>query len=76
MEKLKSRKLWTAVLGVIAGVALAFGVEAEEISAVAGAVTAAVSVVSYIFTEGKIDAERVRIAAAAAETARQALTDK
>ena len=76
MEKLKSRKLWTAVLGVIAGVALAFGVEAEEISAVAGAVTAAVSVVSYIFTEGKIDVERVKTAAAAAETARQALTDK
>ncbi len=67
MEKLKSRKLWAAVLGIVAGMAVAFGVDADAVSAVAGAVTTAVSVVSYILTEGRIDAERMRGGAEAAD---------
>lgn len=58
--KLLSRKLWMAIAGVATGVALALGVEASEISTVAGAVTALVSVVTYIITEGKVDAESVK----------------
>lgn len=61
LEKLKSRKFWAAVLGVAVGVGLAFGVDGDSITAVAGAVTALVSVVTYIRTEGKIDAEAITV---------------
>ena len=56
LEKLKSRKLWLAVGGMCAGIALAFGVEASDLQTVAGAVTTLASVVVYILAEGKVDA--------------------
>ena len=56
LEKLKSRKLWAAVVGVIVGLAAAFGIEGNEYAEVAGIVTSAVSVMSYIFAEGAVDA--------------------
>lgn len=62
LKKLTSRKLWLAIAGVAAGLAMALGVEVSDIQAVAGAVTAIASVISYITTEGKIDAERVKVA--------------
>ena len=63
-EKLLSRKLWLSIAGVVSGIALAIGVEGDAISTVAGSITAAISVLSYIIVEGKIDTAR---AAAAAE---------
>lgn len=63
MDKLKSRKLWTAIVGVIAGVAMAFGLDAQDVGAVSGAVVSVVSVVAYIVTEGRIDAAAVGQAA-------------
>ena len=62
LRKLSSRKLWMALAGIATGVAMALGAESAEISTVAGAVTAIVSVVTYIITEGKIDAEGVKSA--------------
>lgn len=62
LRKLSSRKLWMALAGVAGGLALALGVDVSDIEAVAGAVTAVVSVVTYIITEGKIDAEGVKTA--------------
>lgn len=56
MNKLKSRKLWAAVVGVIVGLAAAFGIDGSEYAEVAGIVTSAVSVMSYIFAEGAVDA--------------------
>ena len=56
LEKLKSRKLWLAVGGMCAGIALAFGVDASDLQTVAGAVTTLVSAVVYILAEGKVDA--------------------
>jgi hypothetical protein len=41
---------------------MALGVEVSDIQAVAGAITAVASVITYIITEGKIDAERVKVA--------------
>lgn len=61
-EKLTSRKLWMAIAGVATGIAMVLGVDGSEISTVAGAVTTLVSVVVYIITEGKIDAEGVKVA--------------
>lgn len=69
VEKLKSRKLWAAVAGLVVGVATIFGADAGEISTVAGAVVSLVSVVAYIITEGRIDAAAVGDAAGALQDA-------
>lgn len=60
IRKLTSRKLWLAIAGVASGIAIAFGVDAGDISTVAGAVTAIISIVTYIRTEGQIDAAAVK----------------
>ena len=56
LQKLKSRKLWLAVGGMCAGIALSFGVDASDLQTVAGAVTTVVSVAAYILAEGRVDA--------------------
>lgn len=56
LRKLSSRKLWIAVVGVVVGIAAAFGIEGNEYTEIAGIVTAAASVVSYIFGESRVDA--------------------
>lgn len=60
LRKLSSRKLWMAIAGIATGVAMALGADASDVSEVAGAVTAIVSVVTYIVVEGKVDAESVK----------------
>ena len=54
-QKLTSRKLWTAVVGVVVGLAAAFGLDENEYAQIAGIVTSAVSVVGYIFGEAMVD---------------------
>ncbi len=56
LRKLSSRKLWIAVVGVVVGIAAAFGIDGNEYTEIAGIVTAAASVVSYIFGESRVDA--------------------
>lgn len=63
LNKLKSRKLWAAVGGVIIGVLMIFGIDPNVAETVSGALLAVVSVVTYIVTEGKIDAAAVGDAA-------------
>ena len=60
LNKFASRKLWIAIAGVATGIAIALGADASDIQTVAGAVTAVMSAVTYIVTEGKIDAEAVK----------------
>lgn len=55
-KKLSSRKLWAAAVGVIVGLAAAFGLDESEWVQIAGVVTSSASVVAYIFGESKIDA--------------------
>lgn len=69
IEKLTSRKLWLAVAGVATGVYIALGGDASDVSTVAGAITALVSAVTYIVTEGSIDAASVAVAVEAIEDA-------
>ena len=57
-QKLTSRKLWAAVVGVVVGLAAAFGISENEYAQVAGVVGSVVSVVSYIFGEASVDAAR------------------
>ena len=74
IKKLKSRKLWVAVIGVLMGVAMIFGVDPNVAETVSGAVVAVVSVVAYIITEGKIDAAAVGDAAQQVQDAVDAVT--
>lgn len=60
LQKLTSRKLWMAIAGVTTGIAMSLGASGSEVDIIAGAVTAIVSIVTYIITEGRIDAEGVK----------------
>jgi phage shock protein PspC (stress-responsive transcriptional regulator) len=61
LTKLKSRKFLAAIAGVVTGLAMVFGLDEGTISAVAGAVVSASSVIAYIVTEGKVDAAAVNV---------------
>ena len=60
LRKLTSRKFLLALVGVVSGLAMAFGVDGSEItgvgSGVAGMLTAAGSAIAYIHAEAKVDA--------------------
>ena len=74
--KLSSRKLWAAVAGLVMGLAMVFGLDETTASTVAGAVVSVASVVTYIITEGRIDAAAVGDAAGKVQDAIDAVTDK
>ena len=61
-QKLTSRKLWFAIVGVVIGAALAFGIEGSElqevIGLIAGAAAAIGSIIGYIDGESAVDAAR------------------
>ena len=59
IRKITSRKFLAALAGVATGLAMVFGVDETAISTVAGAVTTVASVVSYIMSEGMVDADAV-----------------
>ena len=59
-QKLTSRKFWAALVGVIVGLASAFGITENDYAQVVGIVTSAVSVVAYIGGEAVVDAKRVK----------------
>ena len=63
LEKLTSRKFLAAVAGLIAGLAVVFGLEESIMTTVSGAVMAVGSLIAYIVTEGRIDKEAVGNAA-------------
>lgn len=73
LNKLKSRKLWAAMVGVIVGVAMMFGIDPNVAETVSGAVISVVSVVTYIITEGHIDAAAVGDAAQKVQDAMDAV---
>ena len=62
-RKLSSRKLWAAAAGIVTGLAMVFRLDESTINSVAGAVVSVASVVAYIITEGKVDAEGVKYTA-------------
>lgn len=59
LEKFKSRKFLTCIAGVVMGACMVFGLDVETVDTIAGAIVAVGSIVTYIYTEGKIDAEAV-----------------
>lgn len=62
VQKLTSRKLWVALIGVAVGLGMAFGVEGGEIeevvAMVSGALMAFGSIREYIKGESSVDAAR------------------
>ena len=59
-HKLTSRKLWTAIVGIVVGLAAAYGLPENDIAQIAGVVTSAAAVVAYISGESKVDAARAK----------------
>ena len=74
-RKLTSRKLWAALAGLSAGLAMAFGLDEAVISTVAGAVVAVASVATYIVTEGRLDAEGIKKAVESVQEAVEAVEE-
>lgn len=70
IQKLKSRKFLAALIGIVTGLAVAFGVDMGTIEKIAGMVMVTVTSISYIVIEGNIDAKAVK-ADAKAEAADQ-----
>lgn len=74
VQKLSSRKLWAAVAGLVMGLSMVFGLDEGTISTVAGAVVSVASVITYIITEGKVDAAAVGDAVGKVQDAVDAVT--
>ena len=55
-QKLMSRKMWTAIVGIVVGLAAAFGMDENEWAQMAGVVGSIVSGIVYILAEAKVDA--------------------
>ena len=59
LDKLKSRKLWAAIVGVIVGVAMIFGLDEGAVSTISGALVTIASTLGYMVSESKVDAASV-----------------
>ena len=55
-QKLASRKLWTAVIGFVTALMIAFGAEPDSITNVVGVVSAFGVLVGYMIGQGIADA--------------------
>lgn len=75
LQKLKSTKLWCAIAGIVIGAAIALGADESIIETVAGAVTSLISLVTYIVTEGRVDAAAVGKTVQDIQNAVDAITD-
>ncbi|MCC8079513.1 MAG: hypothetical protein LIO57_05585 [Oscillospiraceae bacterium] len=76
LKKLTSRKFLAAAAGLITGLAMVFGLDESIISSAAGAVVSVASVVTYIVTEGKVDAAAVSQAVESVQTAAYTVWDE
>jgi hypothetical protein len=82
LKKLASRKLWLAIAGVATGIAVVLGASAADVATIStaietciGCITALLSVVTYIKTEGRIDAAGIQKASEAVQTGIEAAQD-
>lgn len=76
IQKITSRKFLAAIAGFVTGLAMVFGLDESIISSVAGAVVSVASVITYIITEGKVDAAAVAQATQAVQNAVDAVDDE
>lgn len=73
LNKFKSRKFLTCVAGVVMGLCMVFGLDEGSVNTIAGAVTAVVSIATYIYSEGKIDAAAINQIKDAADDVKDAI---
>lgn len=73
LKKVTSRKFLAAVAGFVTGLAMVFGLDESIVTSVAGAVVSVASVITYIITEGKVDAAAVSQAVESVQTAVETL---
>lgn len=55
LRKLSSRKLWVTVVGVVVGIAAAFGITENDYAQMVGLIGAIASAINYVHTEGLVD---------------------
>ncbi len=72
IKKITSRKFLAAVVGVISGLSMVFGLEESVISTVSGATVAVASLTAYILAEGRIDEAAVALSSGAADATKPA----
>ena len=58
-NKLASRKLWSAIAGVVVALCAAFGADEMTTRQITAVITAAGVLVAYIFAESYVDANRI-----------------
>ena len=56
IRKITSRKFIVAVVGIVVGLAAAFGIEENEYAQIVGLIGSIVAAISYIAGEAKVDA--------------------
>lgn len=77
LEKLKSRKLWAAIITNIIGIGTALAGSDDTTLIIAGVTIAAIGNIVYLFVEGNVDAKAaVQIVATSAESISKVLEDK
>lgn len=59
-KKFTSRKFLAALAGLVSGLAVIFGLDESIVAAFSGAILSAASLITYIITEGRVDAEAVK----------------
>ena len=69
LRKLSSRKLWVTIVGIVVGIAAAFGITENEYAQIVGLIGAIAAAVNYVHAEGIVDkASAVPIIIEAEET--------
>lgn len=58
--KLSSRKLWLAVVELVSGLLLIFGVSESQVSQICGVIMSLGSVIGYLIAEGLTDSARAK----------------
>lgn len=56
-RKLTSRKMWSAVIGVVISVMVLFGADVEKQERIVAVISSSAVLISYIVGEGMIDAK-------------------
>ncbi len=57
-QKLGSRKLWSAIVGVAVALCAIFGADEMTTGQITGVISAAGVLIAYIFAEGYVDANK------------------
>ena len=57
-RKLTSRKFWTAIVGFVTPLLLAFGIAENVVVQVSGIIMSGATAIAYIIGEGLVDSER------------------